>query len=326
MTASKTAEQWYLIAPFLERRNLSPATLKNMRVHFSKFFEVTGAKELEDLLNIENTYQLIDRFENNKPSYIQTILRYLSMTLKSLIIASDYDTIPVFNRQSKNPFEYILHQRKFIGETTHHLARSKSEIELYISNMPELKNRLPWELGAMGLRHFEVFQLEKKQFDLEDRSIKNVLRKGRKRQKKLGIPQWLIKPLEIHLRRLGPNDPLFKTGKSTNFDFNTQYWANIQKMHQKIASDPSLMSQYQDTYTILDQTITNGKVTMHQLRSSWDTFAKQLDMNDTFRLYHLNHSQGMDDIYIQLAGANKKIWKRYLEELDEHSVQYDFGE
>lgn len=328
MTLEVYPSIWETIKADLVSRRLKPDTITNMKTAMNLLFKITDISSFNDFGKPELAKQFLAGLETmqikdqTKREYLVRISSYVSYLIKR----QKNEQVDYKIHNENNPFEYLLKTVYFEDDLTHYPARTQAEIELWIGLIPRNDYKTVYALAASGTRRFEIFLLKKNQFDLQKREIKNIKRKGRKSQKRIGIPKWLIPILNIRLQMLKEDEQIISCGQETICSaFAIKHYNNIIKMAHKLNKDPALRNRYSGELETLDLIIENGIITLHSLRTSWITLASG-SMIDLYRKFHTNHALGgQDDTYAQIYASDKKF-KEYLEDMDKNSPQYDFKE
>lgn len=317
---------WTPVEKYLKEKKIRDSTIKDRYYSFKILCDNTDIQEIKDLGNtdIAKEFLAVLDMKNLKDNTKRNHLSNISSTVERLIEQQVYEKIDYgLEIEYGNPYKYLLKSTFFEDDKESHKTRSKTEVELWVGLIPRLEIKVIWALAAMGLRKFEIWGLKRSQFDLKKRAIKNVKRKGRKTQKRIGLPLWIIPLLEKYFKRLDKDESLVQiTYTAVTIFFKRKYMRDLSTMLTRLTSNPDLMERYEKVIDPLEDILENGNITLHALRATWDTLAAG-KMEDIYRRFHLNHAlKGSDETYVQIANNDQKF-KEYLKDLDENGPHFD---
>ena len=209
----------------------------------------------------------------------------------------------------------MIKKTRFINDSVSHPACAIKEVEIWIKLINREEFKALYLLFFNGLRRIEAFRLKKNQFNLQEHYIANVVRKGNRLQKKLGLPKFIIPFFQNYLQEIHDNDYIFPFNSTKIVRFGDKHLIRLQKLQAKLA--PRENNPYwHHIFEGLSLLVKDGKITPHQLRATWDTLAEKNRMRESYRKFHMNHNlPGMDKIYVQID-TNEEIFDDYLAELN----------
>lgn len=301
--------------------NYSKYTIFRHTCAFREYITVNNITVFKELENLEllKKYIVYLKEKKLKQRTIQFKIESMSVIIEFFIVIQEFESTPY--RFKKNIFKYILKTNKFVNDLESYRVRSIEDIEVFIQLINDLEYKVIFLFYSSGFRKHEILCLSRKQIDLEKKVLYNILRKGKRLHKKVGIPEYIMPYLKQYLQYHDNMIVFDKTIDQVTY-FNRQHFERLQLIFTKLLHKEDLSEYWKNIRNKLEILLKNGKITPHQLRATWDTISVKNGMKDVYRRYHLNHTlPGMDNVYVQVDNS-EETFRDYIFELNTKGPKY----